>query len=442
VRRSMIVLLIVAMVLVEVGTSVGCAPKKVTLNVQSYFEAGNEFETFIKGLATEFEKNHPNVTVKFTSTPFAQYNSLVLQEAVTNSLPDIVMADNPSVPQFITAGVYKDISAQIEKWGTANWQDFFKGQQEVTSSDGKIYAFQITSNNCALFYRKSLLKKAGIANPPETWQELEEDCKKIKEVLGIKGFAFNADASEGTTWQFEPFLWSNGGSLFELDQPQAVEALQFLTDMVKKGYVSKDVLNVTSQGDPSQWFINGQIAFMVNGDWEYGWHLTKDVVQKLGDVGVVPLPVREKSQRVIVPFGGECFGISATIDPTKYDLAFEYLQSMVSYDNMLKLYTKSDAGLPTRISVAQKLVTMKPEVKVFLDQSMYALPRPSMGGADKYPDVSSCVWTAIQKALSGQATPDAALKEAAAKIQELFSPADYEKYKQQARTLLLEASGQ
>jgi multiple sugar transport system substrate-binding protein len=414
--------------------------EKVTLNVQSYFESGNDLNTYIETLGKEFEKAHPNVTVKFTSVPFAQYNSTILQESLTKTVPDIMMADNPSVPQLIKAGAYKDITAKVEEWGISNWQDFYKGQQDVTSSDGKIYAFQITNNNCALFYRKSLLKKAGIANPPATWAELEADCKKIKQVLGIYGFAFDADPSEGATWQFEPFLWSNGGSLLELDQPKAIQALQFLTDMVKKEYVSKDVLNVTSQGDPTQWFINGQTAFMVNGDWEFGWHLSKDVMDKLGDVGVAPLPVPEKGMTLVVPFGGECFGISSSIAADKYDLAFQYLESMVSSTNMLKLNTTSDAGLPTRLSVSKQLIATKPNLKVFLDQSQHALARPLMGGVDKYPNVSSYTWTAIQKAFSGQATPAQAFKEAAAKIRALFSDTDYEKYKQQARTLLLEAS--
>ena len=426
--------------MVTIAVPVEILPK-VTLTVQSYFRPTDDIGKYIEGLRVEFEKKHPNVTVTFTTIPFAQYNPTVLQESLTKTLPDIIMADNPSVPQFIKAGVYKDITDKVKEWGMENWQDFFKGEQDITSSDGKIYAFQMVTNNCALFYRKSLLDKAGIANPPETWQELKEDCKKIKEVLGIDGFAITADASEDTTWQFEPFLWSNGGSLLELDQPKAIEALQFLADMVKEGYIRKDVVTISGQGDMTPWFINGDIAFMVNGDWEFGWQLSKDVMQQLGDVGVAPIPVPEKGMQVVVPFGGECFGISGNIDPAKYDLAFEFLKSLVSADNMLKLNTESNGALPTRASVQKEILVTKPILKVFLDQSHHALGRPLMGGLDKYPDVSSFVWVAIQKAFTGVATPEEAFKEAARNIQGLFSPADYEKYKQQARTLLLEASG-
>jgi multiple sugar transport system substrate-binding protein len=438
-KWSLRMILIMAMVLVVI--SVGFTQEKVTITVQDYYGSVNDNGRFIDEMAVEFEKNHPDVKVNHIAIPFAQYLPTILQQSLTKTVPDITMADNPWVPQLIKAGTYKDITDKVKEWGWENWEDFFKGHREVTSSEGKIYAFQFTTNSLALFYRKSLLDKAGIANPPETWQELKEDCKKIREVLDIYGFAFDASATEGGTWQFEPFLWSNGGSLLELDQPEAIEALQFLTDMVKEGYIPRDIVNIGSQGDLTQWFINGEVAFMVNGNWEFGWQLTEDVMQRLGDVNVAPLPVPKKGMRTIVPFGGECFGISSNIDPAKYDLAWEFLKLLVSSDNMLRLNKNSLGGLPTRASVAEKILAEKPILKVFLEQSHYALPRPLMGGIDKYPDVSSTVWVAIQKALTEMATPEEAFKEAARTIQGIFSTEDYEMYKQLARKLLQEASG-
>ncbi len=437
-------ILVVSIFLIAI--SVGFAQKKITITVQDYY-GDNENGQFIDEMAAEFEKDYPGVEVKRINVPFAQLLPTILQQSLSKTLPDIIMVDNPEVPQLINAGTYKDITDKVRKWGWENWEDFFKGHREVTSSEGKIYAFQFTSNSCALFYRESLLKKAGITSPPKTWQELKEQCKIIKKVLGIHGFAFDASASEGATWQFEPFLWSNGGSLLELDQPEAIEALQFLTDMVKEGYVPRDVVNVTSQGDPSQWFINGEIVFMVNGNWEFGWNLTKDVREKLGDIKVAPLPIPEKGMRLTVPFGGECFGISSNIAPEKYDLAWEFLKRLVSADNMLRLNSNSLAGLPTRASVAEKLLAQlsaeeKSLLKVFLEQAEYALPRPLMGGIDKYPDVSSNVWVAIQKSLTGAVTPEKAFKEAAKNIRALFSTEEeYETYKRLARNLLQEVRG-
>ncbi|MCD6450132.1 MAG: sugar ABC transporter substrate-binding protein [Thermotogaceae bacterium] len=411
--------------------------KKVTLIVQDYFNKEDATARFIDNvLIPEFEKRFPEVEVKHVFIPFAELLPTILQQAVTGTLPDIIMADNPWVPQLIEAGVYKDITDLVmEDLGESFWNDFFEGHRLVTSKDGRIYALQLHTNNLALFYRRSLLEKAGVEKVPETWDELLEACKKIKEKLGIYGFAMCAPASEEGTWQFEPFLWTNGGSLFELDQPPAIEALEFLTELVEKGYMPRDVVNVSGQGDLSIWFINGEVAMMVNGNWEFGWHLTPDVLEKLGDVGVAPLPVPKKGMKALVPFGGECYGISSTIDSKKLKYAWEFLK-MLYVEKIEEYYVNWTGHIPTRASYAEKIAKLRPMLKPFLEQAKYAIPRPLVGGIDKYPDVSKEVALAIQRAFTGVQTPEEAFKEAAKNIKGLFSPKEFEKFKKMARDIL------
>jgi len=428
---------IVIMLLVIVFT--GFAQENVTITVQDYFDPAKSMGKFIQERIVEFENNHPNVKINHTFIPFNQLLPTILQQSITKTVPEIIMVNNPNVSQLIKGGVLKDLTDKVKEWGWENWEDFIKGYRDNGSYDGKIYAFQITGNNLALFYRESLLNKAGIANPPETWQELKEQCKKIKELLDISPFAYDAEASDEGSFQFYPFLWSNGGSLLELDQPEAIEALQFLTDMFKEGYIPRDVLNITSQGDLTPWFINGDVAFMINGCWEFGWHLTEDVMQQLGDVKVTSIPVQEKGIRPIVAFGGECYGISSNIDPAKYDAAWEFLEILLSSDINLKINIDS-ASLPTRVSATEKILTEVPILEPFLEQSKYALPMALMGGMENYGEISSILWVAIQKAFTGVATPEEVFKEAAQTIKGIFSPEDYEMYKQVARELLQEAS--
>ena len=62
----------------------------------------------------------------------------------------------------------------------------------------------------------------------------------------------------------------------------------------------------------------------------------------------------------------------------------------------------------------------KPAIQPFVDQMEAARARSQDGGA-KYPDISLATRTAIQKALTGQASAADALKEAAAKIKEILA---------------------
>lgn len=437
--RSVFNLILILLTLIILSLNTGISQSKITLTLQSYWATDGAGAHLIK-LIKEFEKNNPNVEIKYVYIPFNELVPTLLQQSLTKTLPDIVFADNPDIPNLIKSGIFKDITNEVKEWGENNWQDFYKGHREVVSSNGRIFALQLGTNNLALFYRKKLLEKAGIKKAPETWNELLQACKLIKEKLGIYGIVFAPNASEVCTWQFEPFLWSNGGSLLELNDLRAIKALELWTNLIKNGYAPRDSLNVPDQGDITNWFVNGNVAMMINGCWEFGWHLTEDVLKKLGDVEVATIPVPTKGMRPIVPFGGECFGISSNTSPEKAKIAWEFLKFICSPQQMYEFCIAS-GYIPTRASVADQIVKAKPNLKPFLEQAKYALPRPQMGGIEKYPTVSSYVWTAIQRALTGAVSPKEAFQEASSKIRSLFTPQEFEYYKKMARELLNEARG-
>lgn len=435
-RRTFAVGLLVVVLLLVVGVG---AFAEVTLTFQSYSNPNEQVAQFIQNvLIPELKKAHPEVDVKYVYIPFAEYMSTILQQAVSNTLPDLVYLDNPWVPQLIEAGVFQKITDNVMRdLGKDFWMDFFPGHRLLTSKGDDIYALQVHTNNLAIFYREGFLKQAGIGEPPKTWDEFQDAAKKIKESLGIYGLMFYAGADEAGTWQFEPFLWSNGGSLLELDQPEAIEALEFVTGLVKNGYAPRDVVGLKDQGDVTIWFMNGQAAMMINGNWEFGWHLLPDVLQKLGDVKVAPFPVPEAGMRsAVLPFGGECVGVT-TSDSEKAKYAWELIRIWFA-ERLDEYYEKWTGHIPTLASYATKIAEKRPEFEVFIKQAAYTLPRPPMGGMEKYPDVSNELALALQKALTEAQTPEAAFKEAASNIRNLFTPEAYEENKAAARKILEE----
>lgn len=408
-----------------------------TLVFQGYSNPNEQVAQFIQNvLIPEFQKKYPDVEVKYVYIPFAEYMSTILQQAVSNTLPDLVYLDNPWVPQLIDAGVFQNIRDYVMKdLGNDFWMDFFEGHRLLTSKDNGIYALQVHTNNLAIFYREGLLQKAGISQPPKTWAEFLDACKKIKESTGVYSIIFYAGADEAGTWQFQPFLWSNGGSLLELDQPEAIEALEFVTRLVKEGYAPRDVINLKDQGDESIWFMNGQVAMMVNGNWEFGWHLLPDVLERLGDVKVAPFPVPDASMRsAVLPFGGECVGVT-TADRERAQYAWELIRIWFA-EKLDEYYEKWTGHIPTLASYSAKIANVRPEFKIFIEQAQFALPRPPMGGMEKYPDVSNEVALALQKALTEAKTPEAAFKEAAQNIRNLFTPEEYEGHRAFAANVL------
>ena len=92
-------------------------------------------------------------------------------------------------------------------------------RNSVTEGD-KVYGIPIGSNSLALFYNKKMFADAGISEPPKTWAELVEDATKLTK-SPVYGLTFSATNDEQSTWQWEPFLWNNGGSLLDLCSPRS-----------------------------------------------------------------------------------------------------------------------------------------------------------------------------------------------------------------------------
>ena len=73
-----------------------------------------------------------------------------------------------------------------------------------------------------------------------------------------------------TEHYYLPTVWQNGGEIAEQDgeawksdmaQPEAVEAIQFYTDLYKQGYAPKAAIT-WEEPDARTAFINGKIAMM------------------------------------------------------------------------------------------------------------------------------------------------------------------------------------
>jgi len=409
-------------------------PTKVTVEVLSYDNPETpEGAALMKGIE-EFESLYPQIDIVYRWVPFKELVPTILRLAAVKKLPEVVFADNPDIPYLAKSGIFMDITSFVEKWG--EWEEFNEGSRLATTLNGRIYAIHFWTNNVALWYNKEYFSRAGVTEPPKTWEDLLEACRKIKErVEGVFPIAFSAIDSEEGTWQFEPFLWSNGGSLLELDQPEAIEALELWTTLVKEGYAPSDVMNWT-QGDAAHQFTAKKVAMVLQGNWD----ITR--IRKTADFeyGVTYIPVPSKDMKLpIVPLGGECFGISSNCPSEKIDEAWEFVKYWGEEEPMAKYCIRCTA-VPTRKlpkNLEEKVLMSASELQVFIQQAKTALPRPLMGGHEKYTEVSAITRTYMQRALSGVMTPEDAFKKAAKEIRQLFSTEEeYEEARTAARRAL------
>ena len=390
------------------GLALADARAQVTVEIVHYFTVQGQLDA-LGEMQKEFESANPDIKLHFTYVPFGELVSRTLQMAAVRKPPGISAVDNPDVLRVAKAGILKDISADVAKLKT--WADVYAGPKAAVTDGSKVYGVPIGSNSLALYYNKKMLADAGIASPPKTWSELTETATKATK-SPVYGIAFSAVNDEQSTWQWEPFLWSNGGSLTELDSENARAALQLWVDWVKKGVASKDVVTWNQEDVPNQ-FIGGRAATMVMGPWQLA------NVQKSGiDFGIVTIPVPKEGQKPVVPLGGECWCVLKG-DSKVEDAAVKFIQFTQEPERLRKICDTFNYVSSVR-SIAKQQGEANQILQPFVDQMDTARARSQDGGAS-YPEISLATRTAIQKALTGQASVEDALKEAAAKIKTILA---------------------
>ncbi|WP_329466405.1 sugar ABC transporter substrate-binding protein [Streptomyces sp. NBC_01431] len=338
------------------------------------------------------------VTVEQRSVPGASLIPKVLQQASSRTLPDLLMLDNPDLQQIAQTGALTPLDQYgIDSSGLA------KGILSAGTYQGKVYGLAPTVSTIALVYNKDMLAEAGVA-VPRTWDELETAAAKLTRP-GRYGMAVDANATFEGAWQFLPFLWSNGGDEKQLDTPQAAQALQLWVDLVKRGSMSKSVLNWT-QADVHDQFVAGKAAMMINGPWRINaLNETKNL-----HWGVAPIPVRQMGQTLVTPLGGETWTVPHSASKARQEKAAQVLACLNDSTNMLAL-AKQYFTVPSRTAVASRYVEQVPSMAAFVKSVESSRARTGELGV-KWPKAATGIYTAIQAALTGGQTPEEALKHA------------------------------
>ena len=398
------------------STVKGCSGTAVTLTEEDYYGpagsapadfTGNAFQTFF----ANYSKAHPCDQIVRQAPVVGGSDSVylthVLSQFSSSTQPGLLMLDNPELAEFAADNVLvplKSLGALpiVSQINPANIAE--------TTYNGQLYALPLYTNTIAIFYNKTLVKQAGITTLPTTWAEFAADAKKTAHGSDL-GFVFSGQAGPGeATWQFDPWAWSNGGSMLDPAGTASVQALSYLTGLVKSGAAPASVVN-WSQQQPIQEFEAGKAAFAENGLWNIP-SMTPQAFPKLS-WGVIKIPTQSAGQTVIVPFGGEVWAIPKT-NPAEEAAAFGVLQAMSSN---LKSFAADVAAVPTEPSLWNSAPWNTAEYAPFIAELKNGRSRTiGISNPSNEPAIDLDLGNAIEAALIGKQTPAQAMTAAQAQV--------------------------
>ncbi|MFJ7974509.1 ABC transporter substrate-binding protein [Peribacillus sp. NPDC096379] len=360
---------------------------KVVIKIWDYLSPDSSSSKEQNALIEQYEKENPKIKFERTYIPFADLKTKLLQGIAGNDLPDIVVIDNPDHQSFSEAGVFADITKEIEDWGQAD--KYYPGAIESAKLNDKYYGIPNNSNALAIYYNKDLFKQAGINEIPQTWEQFAETAKKLS-TGDVKGFAMAGKRSEESTFQFLPFIWQTGADLDSFDSPEAKKAMSFIQNLVKEGSLSKNMIN-WDQTDVLVQFQTQKAAMMENGPWQI-----PTLKEKSKDLNwsVFLMPEDKVSASVL---GGENWAITANSKNKKE--AWDFLK-WTQQPEILGPMHELGGRLPSREDLGSdsNYIWQKDEnVSVFMEQLKTAKPRAY---GTKYPEISSYIQESIQRAIT------------------------------------------
>ncbi|TXR46520.1 extracellular solute-binding protein [Phyllobacterium endophyticum] len=366
-------------------------------------------EADVRAMTEAFTKANPDVTVNLEFVPYEGLHDKTVLAQGSGGGYDVVLFDVIWPAEYATNKVLVDVTDKITPEMKSG---VLPGAWTTVEYDGKRYGMPWILDTKYLFYNKEILEKAGIKSPPNTWAELTEQAKTIKDKgLLATPIAWSWSQAEAAICDYTTLVSAYGGSFLKDGKPVfqsggGLDALNYMVDSYKSGLTNPNSKEFLEE-DVRRVFQNGEAAFALN--WTYMYNMANDPKDSkiAGKVGVVPAPGVEGKSTVSAVNGSMGLGITTT---SKHpDEAWKYISFMTSQatqNQYAKLSLPIWASSYDDPAVSKGQEELIAAAKVSL-AAMY--PRPT---TPKYQELSTGLQQAIQEALLGQAAPEDALKTA------------------------------
>ncbi|MFD0714355.1 ABC transporter substrate-binding protein [Paenibacillus sp. GCM10027626] len=197
-----------------------------------------------------FDAKYPNVEMKTEHFEFD--TNTFLPKAESGQLPNLFTTWLTEPQKIINAGYAADLTDVLKEYGYDSVLN--PDMLSMMQKDGRTYGIPTNGYYMGVWYNVNLLKQAGLMEEggvpkfPQTYEELVEMAKTIKEKTGKPGFFLPTKNNQGG-WQFMNIAWSYGTEFVVqedgkwkavFNSPEAVAALQLIKDMKWKHNVLTD----------------------------------------------------------------------------------------------------------------------------------------------------------------------------------------------------------
>ena len=369
--------------------------------------------------------NAKNPSEKITSLYVNNDDSLpkLLTAVRGGSQPDIAYVYGSWAPNVAQISQVVNLTKVVQRPGV-NWSDFWVGERDVATVNGKVIGIPALVDNLAVVYNKTLFAQAGLQPPGPnwTWNQFVADAKALTNPAKKQfGTAYVTPGTEDTVWHWEALLWEAGGQILNssntkaaFDSPAGLKSLQTLQTM---SVTDKSMYLDPSDSEYANLFNSGKIGMLVTGPWDlsafpnvhYGVQIMPSFPGTSGGHQTISGPdnwvIFNNGAARVAAAEKFLLWLTATPQATYFSLATGDLPIRASVENSAGFGQQMDKALPGVDTFITNLGNVR--------QARPQLPT--------YPKISTILGNMVVSVLLGKSQPQAALASAAQQVNQVLA---------------------
>lgn len=378
--------------------SAGCGGSSGRPTVQWYINPDNGGQAEIAKRCTQAAGGRYQIkTQVLPRSASDQRDQLLRRLAAEDSSIDLMSLDPVFVAEFSQAGFLAPIAPSDAKAFT---EGVVRPAVEGATWKGRLVTVPFWANTQVLWYRKSVVRKAGLdpEKGPVTWQQIIRAARKTHTTVAVE-----AQRYEGYTVLINALIESAGGQIIEnpgaepdninlgINSRAGRRAAATIQSIVRNGVGGPSMSNADEEAARAL-FQGPEGGFMVN--WPYVWQAAQAAVadgslskQVVADIGWTRYPETIEGRPSRPPLGGIDLGVSRYSKHPQ--LAFDAARCITTEKNET-FYFAHDGNPAARAAAfdAPEVLKVTPMAPLLLQSLQQSAPRPR---TQVYGDLSSAI---------------------------------------------------
>ena len=375
------------------------------------------YNDYINGIIADFEKEHPDAYIEWVDIPFNAMKQKLMASIAGGVPPDVVNLNSEFAQVLAQNRALLNMDEAVPK----EQKDlYFEGLWNAARFEGKNYAIPWYVTTRIVIYNRNLFERSGLNpdNPPQTWGQVGDYARQIKDKTGIYGYMPAIKFIEDLEIRGIPVI--NGERTRALfNSPDGVKMLAWYSDMRKEDIIPAETLSEGYQGAINR-YQSGELGMVIAGptllkriekDSPTVYSQTDVAPMPLGKANVIPaatmnlaVPVSSKNKKLAVEFA-----LFVTND--KHQLQFCKLVPLLpsTKEAAKDEFFKKDTGKPLQDKAR----------KISIEQLFKA--KDLSLGLRHQSDLNRAIKEALEAAMYGRLTPETALNKAVKRWDEILN---------------------